>query len=161
MHDFTTLLRGLVLGTSLVLGCSSSDGGSTTDSGNGTGTIDETGGGTCTLASTCLGAFFGTCFDTAGTCTASGTTLTYSSGAKMTKSGTTWSAAGSGGAACFTIDETATGYTYHAGTQTLVLTYEGNQARFVCPDGSKINFTASAFGNSDCARFVPSTCAKK
>ena len=146
---------------SLGAACSSGgDGGTTADTG-GTGTTQDTGGGTCTLASTCLGAFFGARFDAAGTCTATAATIDYSSGAKLTKTGSIWTASGSKGDVCYTVDDAAGAYTFHAGAQTMTLTYAGNQARFVCPDGSIVNFTDSSFNNSECARYVPNGCSSK
>ena len=164
IHVACLLLASLCGGAVAALGCSSGDGGGPSPDGGGSGTTQDTGGGTCTLATSCLGAFFGACFDPSGSCTASGTAINYSSGAKLTKEGTKWTATGSAGPTstpCYTVDEVSGTYTFHAGTQTLTLTYAGNQARFVCPDGSIVNFTDSSFGNSECARFVPNGCAKK
>ena len=161
MHR-STFVRALLLAIASLGGaCSSSNDGGTTPDGGGTGTTQDTGGGTCTLATSCLGAFFGACFDATGTCTATATEIDFSSGAKLTKTGTTWTANGSKGDACYTVDDASGTYTFHAGGQTLTLTYAGNQARFVCPDGSTVNFTDSSFNNSECARYVPVGCGKK
>lgn len=144
----------------IVVGCSSSSGnGTVADSGQGSGTDAETGGGTCSLSSTCLGAFLGTCFDPSGTCTVSGTAkdaVIYQDGAKLTRSGTTWTATNTKGVDCYTVDDDGSGtYVFHVGTTTLTMTTSGNQTRWTCPDGSADNFTTSAFDNSDCAFYVP------
>jgi hypothetical protein len=144
----------------IAVGCSSSGGGGTvTDSGQGSGTDSETGGGTCSLTSTCLGAFLGTCFDPAGTCSISGAakdTITFTNGAKLAKSGTTWTATSSTGTTCYTVDDDGSGsYVFHVGSASLTMTTAGNQTRWTCPDGSADNFTTSAFDNSDCALYVP------
>jgi len=140
----------------IVVACSSNDGGGTTDGGQGSGTDAETGGGTCSLSTTCLGAFLGTCFDPSGTCTAGATGETYSNGAKLLKSGTTWTATSSKGDTCYTVDDDGSGtLVFHVGANTLTVTTGGNQVRWTCPDGSPANFTASAFDNSECALYVP------
>jgi hypothetical protein len=149
-------MRTLVF-AALLLGCSSSDSSGTIADGGGSGTLADTGGGTCSLATTCLGAFLGTCFDPTGTCTFA-TDQTYANGAKLTKSGSTWTATSSTGATCYTVDEASGSYTFHVGANTLVMTFEGNQARFTCND-MPVNFTKSAFDNSECARYVPTGAA--
>jgi hypothetical protein len=164
MRTITLLSASALLGILSLVACSGSDsGGGTVTDGGGSGTTDETGGGTCTLATTCLGAFLGTCFDPTGTCTAAATSVTYSGGAKMTKTGSTWTATSSKGDTCFTIDDTGGTYTFHVGDKTLTMTTAGNQTRFTCPDGSNVNFTSSAFDNSECARYMPTgaACGKK
>lgn len=161
MHSPSALLV-LALAVFTTGACSSGGGsGDTTDTGSGSGTTDDTGGGTCALATSCLGAFFGACFDPAGTCSSTATTQSYTSGAKLTKSGSTWTAQSSSGATCYTVDDAGGSYTFHSGSATMTLTYAGNQARFVCPDGSPVNFTASSFANSECAHYVPAGCTKK
>ena len=145
--------------------CSSNDsGGTVTDSGQGSGTDAETGGGTCSLATTCLGSFLGTCFDPAGTCTVSGpagsSAVIYTNGAKMTKSGTTWTATNTKGVDCYTVDDNGGSFVFHVGADTLTMTTAGNQTRWTCPDGTPDNFTTAAFDNSECALYVPGAACK-
>jgi hypothetical protein len=151
----------------MAVGCSSSSSGSgtVTDSGQGSGTDSETGGGTCSLSSSCLGAFLGTCFDPVGTCTVSGPTgssvVIFTNGAKMTKSGTTWTATNTKGVDCYTVDDNGGGgFTFHVGSATLTMTTAGNQTRWTCPDGTPDNFTTSAFDNSECGLYVPGASCK-
>jgi len=80
---------------------------------------------------------------------------TFSNGAKLTKSGSTWTATSSTGVTCYTVDEASGTFTFHVGANNLVMTTAGNQTRWTCPDGTPDNFTTAAFDESECAMYVP------
>ena len=124
---------------------------------SGTGTDALTGGGTCTLASTCLGLFFGSCFDAPASCTTDKKTgaTCYQGGGSFQTAGDVTTALSSGGVACFSFTRAGAVTTFSRDNATLVYSDDGNQVRVTCTDGSMINFTSSAFSQSDCASVLP------
>jgi hypothetical protein len=118
--------------------------------------------GACSLAGTCLGAFFGTCFDRRGSCTDDaivGATC-FDSGAELvTEPDGGYKGESSSRATCFALAVSARdgdrALTYGIGSKTLtIVEKDGGAADITCPDGTTLHLAAL---DGDCATVLPPT----
>jgi hypothetical protein len=119
------------------------------------------GGSACTMAGTCIGAFFGACWDATGSCRDDAQTgnICFANGAKFLPAGPGLRGRASNRSDCFVVATSSDGntYTFTDAQGTLVYLFQNGRLLVTCPDGSQINFGAETFPATDCATVLPPT----
>ena len=113
------------------------------------------------MASTCIGPFFGVCWDGAGNCLDDAQTgsICFANGAKFVPAGTGLRGLASNRNPCFIVTASADGntYTFTDPQGTLTFSFRADRLLVTCADGSTISFANAGFAATDCATLLPPT----